>query len=273
MIGFSSWFVMHLLCIDDSGTICPAHKITQDYFVLAGPIIPEEEWHNLKDIFFKICETFNVQGEIKWRFFGQRPGREDKKNTLSHLNTCERDKLREELLEALIAIKSIKIITVTLHQPTIYKSVQITMPEQAHAYVYKSLVSLFQMYLQGLSVTAGSKNYGLIISDHRNPMQDTALRNLHMEILKSDTPVPYPNLIEGLFFSPSHHSIGIQFADLIAGAVFRHYQHGDSKYYNLLNRKVWEPSKKQTEELLLKLGLRKVKDAESVKSFNLTEPT
>lgn len=264
---------MHLLCVDDSGTISPPHKITQDYFVLAGPVIPEEEWHNLKNVFFKIRETFNVQGEIKWRFFGQRPGREDEKNTLSHLNTIERDKLRETLLEALVTIKSIKIITVILHQPTVYQSMEIQTPEQAHAYVYRSLLSLFQLHLQDLSIAKGSTTYGMIISDHRNPAQDTALRNLHMELLKSDTPLPYPNLIEGLFLSPSHHSVGIQFADLIAGAVFRHYQHGDSKYYNILRKKFWEPATRQSEELLSKLGFRKAKDAESVKSFNLTEPT
>lgn len=106
---------MHLLCVDDAGTICPLHKITQNYFVLAGPIIPEEEWHHLKDVFFEIREKFKIQGEIKWRFFGQRPGREDKENNLSHLSILDRDKLRKELLEALVANKSIKIITVILH--------------------------------------------------------------------------------------------------------------------------------------------------------------
>ena len=229
----------------------------------------------LKTYFLRFVKLIIFREKLSGGFFGQQPGREDKKTPFLILVLSKGiNYIIEELLkEALIAIKSIKLITVTLHQPTIYKSVQITKPEQAHAYVYKSLVSLFQMYLQDLSVTEGSKTYGLIISDHRNPTQDTALRNLHMEILKSGTPVPYPNLIEGLFLSPSHHSIGIQFADLIAGAVFRHYQHGDSKYYNLLNRKIWEPSKDQTEKLLSKLGFRKAKDAESVGSFNPTEPT
>lgn len=150
---------------------------------------------------------------------------------------------------------------------------EIKKPEQAHGYVYKSLVSLFQLYLQDLSAAKGATVYGMIISDHRNPMQDKELRNLHMEILKSDTPLSYPNLIEGLHFSPSHQSIGIQFADLISGAVFRHYEHRDSKWYDILRRNFWEPKTEESEKLLFKLGFRKAKDAESVESFNPSKPT
>ena len=34
----------------------------------------------------------------------------------------------------------------------------------------------------------------------------------------------FNNLIEGLFIAPSHLSVGIQFADLVAGAIFRKYE-------------------------------------------------
>ncbi len=217
---------------------------------MAGPIIPEEQWRKLKEVFFEICDRFDVHGEIKWRFFGQRKGREDKENSLSHLSIHEKDKLREAFLSVLIANESIKIVIVVIHLPNIYKSSQIKKPEQVHAYAYESLIGLFQLHLQNLSQIIGSTVNGIVISDHRNPMQDAALRNLHMEILKSKSPLSYPNLVEGLFFSPSHHSIGIQFADLISGSVFRHYQHGDSKWYNMLRKNFWKPKTEQSELLL-----------------------
>jgi hypothetical protein len=266
---------MHLFFLDDSGTILPPNKLRQNHFVLAGPIIPEEQWSSLHKKFSEICCRFNIVGEIKWRFFGQRGGHEDRDNTLAHLNINEKDALRTALLNSLIANESIKMIAVIIHVPTAYKVSSIKKPEQVHAYAYKSLVELFQLHLQGLSQIIGSTVNGIIIGDHRSPMQDAAQRNLHMELLKSknNSLLSYPNLIEGLFFSPSHHSVGIQFADLISGAVFRYYEHQDTRWYNLLRKNFWEPKPEESKTLTELLGYRKEKDAESAKSFNLTEPT
>ena len=255
---------MHLHFIDDSGTISPPHKITQQYFVLGGPVIPEEQWHNLETAHSKVCNDFDVRGEIKWRFFGQRHGCEDKGNTLSHLNISERDKLRTALLTALMTNESIKIIAVAIHLPTIYKSSDTKAPEQVHGIAHKSLMDLFQMYLHELSQDTGSMVNGMIISDHRNPIQDMVQRNLHQDILKANniTHLTYPNLIEGLFFCPSHHSIGIQFADLVSGAIFRHYEHQDDKWYNLLHNNFLETEK--FADLRGVMKCKKEKDAESV---------
>ncbi len=265
---------MHILFLDDAGTISPANKIESNYFVLAGPIIPEEQWSNLEKEFYKICDQFNVHGEIKWRFFGQKRCRADDQNTLFHLDFQQRDELRKALLNALIANKSIKIISVVVHLPTAYTAEHIKKPEHVHAFAYRSIIELYQLHLQQLSQIIGSMVYGIIVSDHRNPAQDTAQRNLHREILKSDNArLTYPNLIEGLFFSPSHHSIGIQFADLISGAVFRNFEHRDDRWHQLIRPNFWKPETEQPEILLEMLGYRKEKDAESIKSFDSTEPT
>lgn len=266
---------MHLHFTDDSGTILPPNRTDQKYFVLGGPVVPEEQWHNLEKEYSEICSHFAVKGEIKWRFFGQKEGFRDKGNTISHLNHHERDELRETLLRALVAHKSIKIINVVVHLPTIYQSPEYKIPEQVHGYAHKSLMDIFQLHLHDLSQQIGSAVYGMIISDHRNPIEDRAHRDLHRNILKTkdNTPITYPNLIEGLFFSPSDHSIGIQFADLVSGAIFRFYEHRDDRWYNLLRMNLWKPETKQSEGMLSKLGFRKEKDAESVESFNPTEPT
>ena len=42
----------------------------------------------------------------------------------------------------------------------------------------------------------------------------------------------FNNLIEGLFIAPSHLSVGIQFADIVAGAIFRKYEKNDTQFYD-----------------------------------------
>lgn len=44
----------------------------------------------------------------------------------------------------------------------------------------------------------------------------------------------YKNLIEGVFIAPSHFSVGIQFADLIAGAVYRKFERQDNKFFDMI---------------------------------------
>jgi hypothetical protein len=266
---------MHILFLDDAGTISPIDKIDDNYFVLAGPVIPEEQWPGLEKEFYKICDQFNVRGEIKWRFFGQKRCRADDQNSILHLDFQQRDELRKALLKALIANESIKIISVVVHLPTAYKSEHIKKPEHVHAFAYRSIIELYQLHLQQLSQIIGSTVYGIIVSDHRNPAQDTAQRNLHREIIKSknNARLTYPNLIEGLFFSPSHHSIGIQFADLISGAVFRKFEHRDDRWHQLIRPNFWKAESEQSENIMVMLGYQKEKDAESIKPYDSTEPT
>jgi hypothetical protein len=44
----------------------------------------------------------------------------------------------------------------------------------------------------------------------------------------------YENLIEGIFLQPSNMSIGIQLADMVAGAVWRNFERNDERWFNLL---------------------------------------
>lgn len=267
---------MQLYFIDDSGTISPPTKLSQNHFVLGGLAVPEEQWHNLDRTFFQICKYFKVHGEIKWRFFGQKPGREDKENTLSHLSILDRDELRKNMLLSLTNHDSIKVIVAVVYMPTVYKQLTFSLPEEVYTLAYQSVIESFQYRLQDLSRETGSKIHGMIISDHRNPTQDFALRNSHNDILRSETTegLRYPNLIENLFFAPSHHSVGIQFADLISGAIFRHFEHNDNRWYKLIESSIWKSATGQIEgHGLVKIPKKwKENDAESTESFNSIEP-
>ncbi len=44
----------------------------------------------------------------------------------------------------------------------------------------------------------------------------------------------YENLVESLFFLPSNLSVGVQLADMVAGAVWRKYEKNDDRWYKAL---------------------------------------
>ena len=44
----------------------------------------------------------------------------------------------------------------------------------------------------------------------------------------------YENLVESLFVQPSNMSVGVQLADVVAGAVWRNFEKGDSRWFDML---------------------------------------
>ncbi len=227
---------MHLFFIDDSGD--PSGSTT--HFVLGGTVIPGDQWHRLNDSFSSACEKFKVQGEIKWRLFGKKPKPGDRENPLSHLSFEEKDELRKLLLESLVKFNSAKIIASVAHLPTIYSKYPQTTPEHIYSMAYKVLIERFQFYLQDLSRASGTTFNGILVCDHRNPGQDKLLRNFHQDLVKPNkhTTLRYSNLIETLFLAPSHQSIGLQFSDLVVGAILRFFESKDGRWYDLISKNI-----------------------------------
>jgi hypothetical protein len=101
---------------------------------------------------------------------------------------------------------------------------------------YKPITERFQYHLQDLSKSIGRKEYGIVVGDHRGQQDDKRLRGHHQKLLHSTGEFisKYDHLIEGLFLEPSHLSVGIQLADLVAGAVWRKYERQDDRWFRLL---------------------------------------
>jgi uncharacterized protein DUF3800 len=99
-----------------------------------------------------------------------------------------------------------------------------------------TLTERFQYYLQDVSRSLGVKQFGIIVADHRGKQEDTRLRSHHQKLLyaKAEYISKYGNLIEGLFLQPSNLSVGIQFADLVAGAIWRKFERSDATWFDLL---------------------------------------
>ncbi|MGE3954605.1 MAG: DUF3800 domain-containing protein [Parachlamydiales bacterium] len=234
---------MQLFFIDESGSIPPPGSRSHRHFVVGGIVVAESQWHPIAQDLRKLKQIYGVDGEIKWRYFGQRPGFEDSTNVMRHLDRVQRDELRVQLFRIINDYSSCRILSTVSLIEMAYGLPYIVSQEDLYWHTYKPLADRFQYYLQDVGREIGAKINGIIICDHRERGQDNRIRRLHSELLDYGSPrTRYRNLIEGLFLAPSHLSIGIQLADLVVGAIFRMFEHGDDRWLNLLEPS-WRRSK------------------------------
>jgi len=222
---------MHILFVDESGSPPEREKAAQQpFFVLGGIVIPEDIWAKMAGDLARLKAQFKIDGEIKWRYFA--PDRGGKAHALSHLSGAEREALRTQLYQVIGRYKSVRLICVVTSTELAYQQAYITTGDDLYWYSYKQLTERFQYYLQDLERTVGQKLNGIVVCDHRGPKDDERLRELHHKLLSSakSTISSYGNMVEGLFIAPSHLSVGIQFADMVAGAVFRAYKAQDKRF-------------------------------------------
>jgi hypothetical protein len=225
---------MQILFSDESGTPPGPEKSAQRYFVIGGVIVPEASWHRLRDSLLGMKIRRKIRGELKWRFFS--PDNADSKNPMSSLTQEIRDEIRTEIYGMLIVDKAIKLIAAVCSVEAAYKMASISDQQGIYNLSYKVLTERFQYYLQDLSRELSKTEYGIIISDHRGASDDRKLRAHHQMLVHSTAAFTsaYPNLIESVLLQPSNLSIGIQFADLVAGAVWRKFERGDDRWFTII---------------------------------------
>jgi hypothetical protein len=225
---------MHMLFVDESGTPPKPEATHPRYFVVGGIIIPEGAWHRVRDALMGLKIRHGVRGEIKWRYFA--PGNNDPKNPLKRLDQAKKDEVRSDVYRAICSDSSVRSLASVCCAEAAYNMHSVNTQENLYHLSYKSVSERFQYHLQDLSRTIGRKEYGIIVGDHRGQRDDKRLRGHHQNLLHStgEFVSTYKNFIEGLFLEPSHLSVGIQLADLIAGAVWRKYERGDDRWYALM---------------------------------------
>jgi len=230
---------MHLLFIDESGTPPPVNAPEKSpFFVLGGVVVPDESWHGLKEKLEEVKREFDVQGEIKWRSFFWIEGKKKKEGALAHLDREKRELLRSRLFDILATQESITTICVVVDTAAAYMQPDINNPNELYERAYKIITERFQYHLQGISDAAGTKINGLVVCDNRNAHKDDSrLREFHDTLLSGShkTYAKYKNLVEGLFIAPSHLSVGIQFADMVAGAVLRNIDKNDHQFFDRIS--------------------------------------
>jgi len=245
---------MHILFIDESGTPSPVGRTdVSPFFVLGGIIIPDESWHVLKGRLEEVKREFGVNGEIKWRYFFMAKSKKHE-NSLDHLERERREELRARLFGILADRELITTIGVVADTTAAYTQPGINNPDELYERAYKLMTERFQYHLQEL------KANGIVVCDHRERGDDRRLREFHDNLLsgRHSAYSKYENLVEGLFIAPSHLSVGIQFADMAAGAILRFVKDDDRRFFDQIShtlrksRKgevdgyglVWIPTKK-----------------------------
>lgn len=225
---------MHLLFVDESGTPPKPDREGQRYFVVGGIIIPETIWLRMRDLLHDMKVRRHIRGEFKWRYFA--PSNMDPANPMRHLDQVARNLIREEIYRIICADRAVKTIAAVCSIPTAYAMQSVNTQNDVYHLTYKTITERFQYYLQDVSRETGRKEYGVIVGDHRGSQDDKSLRAHHQMLLYSAAlnTSKYSNLVEGLFLQPSNLSIGIQLADMVAGAVWRKYERDDSHCYDLV---------------------------------------
>lgn len=174
-----------------------------------------------------------IRGEFKWRYF--TPVNDEPRNPMRRLDQSARNEIRTELYQIICSGSAIKTMAAICSAPAVYAMPSVNSQDDLYHLTYKTLSERFQYYLQDESAP-GNKQLGMIVSDHRGSHDDRRLRRHHQMLLHSGAEFTsqYKNLVEGLFLEPSNLSVGIQLADMVAGAVWRAHQRNDSYWYSML---------------------------------------
>lgn len=228
---------MHFCFIDESGTPpSPTPTKSNSYFVIGGIIMHESQWHGVASEVRQLCAKpkYAINGEIKWRYFGAHSS--DPQNSVAHLNQELRDAFRFDYFNILLRRKSLKIIACVASVAAAYRLPTITDAEKLYNHTYKPVSERFQYHLQGLSRTVGDTQLGLVVADHRGRKQDDGFRVNHSDMVDRENAYVsnYSNFVECIFLTPSHMSIGVQMADMVAGAIGRAFNQGDTQYFDML---------------------------------------
>jgi hypothetical protein len=188
---------MHLLFLDESG------KIDQGgLFALGGIAVRDTDWPELRRVW---QETLAATGwpldrEVKWH--GIRNGEVP-------------PALADAVFAALAAAPFTAYVTLldlelgAEREPDFFRS-----PEDVYATGLIFLAERFHHLLDA------EDDLGLIVVDSRFREDDARLRRFFADLTKDGTPyMQLPRIVEGLFLGPSHHSIGLQCADLIVACT------------------------------------------------------
>ena len=212
---------MYLLYADESGT---TKDPNQQYFVLAGFCVFERQGYWISEKLDRIAERFNPADPNSVELHGS-PMLNGSGFWRRQLRT-DREQAIQDALEAFMRSHPNNRIFAS-----VIKKVSIS-PQDPIEFAFEQLASRFDHYLKRLHKN-GDTQRGLIVFDKST--YETTLQTLATDFRT----VGYTwgvlrNLAEVPLFLDSRASRLIQLADLIAFAIFRNYERGDSRFYSII---------------------------------------
>ncbi len=223
---------MHLCFIDESGTPAKLGADEPRTFAIGAVIVPETAWHGVQEKLIGLKAATKYHGEVKWRYFA--PNNADKENPMRDWAQPQRDDFRSAVFKIITEQRSIRLIACVCHCRSAYMRADINSQDDIYFRTYKPITERFQYFLQDISRTSGTNHCGIIVADHRGSKDDAKMRQQHERLVMEAGKFTskYTNFVEGLFFAPSHMSVGIQLADMVAGATWRAFERNDASFFD-----------------------------------------
>lgn len=212
---------MYILYADESGTTKDA---SQQYFVLAGFCVFERQGYWISEELDKVAARFNpadpnsveLHGSpmLNGNGFWRRQPKQDREQAI-----------QDALASFMGSHANNRIFASVIKKASVS-------PQDPVEFAFEQLASRFDHYLKRLH-KKGDTHRGLIVFDKST--YETTLQTLAVDFRT----VGYTwdvirNLAEVPLFLDSRASRLIQLADLIAFAIFRHYERGDSRFYSII---------------------------------------
>lgn len=212
---------MHLLYVDESGS--PGDP-QQNFFVLSGVCIFERQTHWVEQQLNEIVARFNPDDPYALELHGS-PMRGGK----SEWKYFQKDDRIQAIKDCLSIIANSKQ-KIRLFAAVIERGANLG--DDPIATCFEQIASRFDMYLRRLH-SQGNSQRGIAIFD--NSSTEKSIQNL-ARTFKNDghTWGKITNFAEVPLFLDSKASRMIQLADLVAFAIYRHYQASDSQYYEII---------------------------------------
>ncbi len=209
---------MYFIYVDESGD--PGFRGGTNYYVLLGVAVAEEQVNALARQMDDIVGRHLGQSGIELHFRKLVRGHAP----FDRLSEQNRWRLVDDIFAA------IGSSDVTLFASVIDKRKhqdRYTFPERPDILALELLVERFDIFL-------GRRNQlGCVVYDSRGKAVDDELRNFFSDWRYSGTSArKLRNIIETIFFAPSHATRLLQVADFCAHATFLHYERGNSQRFN-----------------------------------------
>lgn len=215
---------MHLLYLDESGSVGTPG---QQFFVLAGVSVFERQTHWIEQELNKIAERFSPGNPHAVELHGSpmRAGREGWKQ----FPLADRLQAIEDALDVGVARQTWS--TVRLFGAVVRTAAVIDADPVEFA--FEGVSHRFDLFLRRLYLTEKDAQRGLILLDKSSTERriQTLAREFKYQGHKWGAS---KNYAEVPVFLDSRASRLTQLADLVAFALFRHYEAGDSRFYEII---------------------------------------
>jgi len=233
---------MFLMFLDESGDLGRYSTISK-YYAQGGVIIDIRDWSYYEYQLNRLKKEYGLNKNQEVKMFhlmmtDEKINRLENKydhNPLASYNQKVRLKYGEDLLR----IISNNVPAYFVYHVCNKEKIYLTNPDwesvDLHVWSVSILVDIFQRFLEIRS------DFGLVIKDQRSQEEDIFVQAIYDWSLDYLMEKRRKKVLENLLIVPSRYSIGIQYAEFCAGAVFQKYAREKPEYFNIISKKCFDP--------------------------------